>query len=229
MGGHGEKRDTATLPLSVEIARKLTRSGCLVASGGGPGAMEATHLGALLADAPDSEVARAVDRLKSYPKLPQNTMDVVADDGTVNETILGELHAWAKPAYEIGVENAERGGTSLAIPTWYYGHEPISPLASHVAKYFQNSIREDVLLAMAANGIIYTQGAAGTLQEVFQDAAQNFYRKPNEPFAPMVFFGKDFWTTKLPAVPLLKALFTSVGKMTEAEFRKYVVITDSVD
>ena len=41
--------------------------------------------------------------------------------------------------------------------------------------------------------------------------------------------GSDFWTTKLPAVPLLKALFTSVGKMTEAEFGKYVVITDSVD
>ena len=30
----------------------------------------------------------------------------------------------------------------LGIPTWLYGHEPTTPFARVIAKYFQNSIRE---------------------------------------------------------------------------------------
>jgi len=228
MGGHGERRDTPNYASVVEIARRLTKAGYLVASGGGPGAMEATHLGALLANATDQEVVDALTLLKAFPDLPKS-MNVVDKDGVVDMQIVRALHAWANPAFELGKRYMAGGGESLAVPTWYYGHEPISPLASHVAKYFQNSIREDVLLSMAANGIIYTAGAAGTLQEVFQDAAQNYYPKPGEAFAPMIFFGEKFWTQKLPVMPVLEALFVGNNKLTPQQFKDLVVVVDTVD
>ncbi|MFG1284871.1 hypothetical protein [Xanthobacter autotrophicus] len=228
MGGHGERRDTSNYANVVEIARRLTKAGYLVSSGGGPGAMEATHLGALLANAADREVGDALTLLKASPHLPESK-NVVDKEGMVDMQIVRALHAWAKPAFELGKRYIDSGAESLAVPTWYYGHEPISPLASHVAKYFQNSIREDVLLSMAANGIIYTAGAAGTLQEVFQDAAQNYYPKPGEAFAPMVFFGEKFWTQKLPVMPVLEALFVGNNKLTAQEFKDLVVVVDTVD
>ena len=64
---------------------------------------------------------------------------------------------------------------SVGIPTWLYGHEPATPLATRITKYFDNSIREDGILTLAKGGIIYTPGSAGTLQEIFQDAVQNHY------------------------------------------------------
>jgi predicted Rossmann-fold nucleotide-binding protein len=65
------------------------------------------------------------------------------------------------------------GGTSLAIPSWVTAGEPISQFASHIAKYFSNSIREAGMLAVATAGIVFAPGGAGTMQEIFQDAAQN--------------------------------------------------------
>jgi hypothetical protein len=229
MGGHGEDRGTPTYRNVVRIAKALTEEGFLMASGGGPGAMEATHLGALMAGKSDAEVEAAIVLLESQANLPA-TGSVVADDenATVDQRLVNLLHAWAKPAVELIGRYAD-GGQSLAVPTWYYGHEPFSPLASHVAKYFQNSIREDVLLALATNGIVYADGRAGTLQEVFQDAAQNYYRDKNEPFAPMVFFGKTFWEEKLPVETLLRALFITYKGMTEADFKAHVLFTDSID
>ena len=92
---------------------------------------------------------------------------------------------------------------SLGIPTWLYGHEPSTPFATHIAKFFENSIREDSILTLAFGGIIYTPGSAGTLQEIFQDAVQNHYLSFG--FAsPMVFLGKDFWTKEVPIYPLLE-------------------------
>jgi hypothetical protein len=103
--------------------------------------------------------------------------------------VLRKLHAWLTPAYTIS-QAIKRSGESLAVPTWYYGHEPTSPFASHIAKYFQNSLREDGLITLAAHGIIFAQGKAGTLQEIFQDGVRNYYRSEEDPFSPMVFFGK---------------------------------------
>lgn len=228
MGDHKESRDTPTYGQIVEIARRLTQRGCLVASGGGPGAMEATHLGALLANASDDEVGEAKELLQTVPKLPASTT-VVSDDGIVDMKIVGKLHNWAKPAFELAQRYMSNGGQSLAVPTWYYGSEPVSPLATRVAKYFQNSIREDVLLTLAANGIVYTAGAAGTLQEVFQGAAQNYYRKKHEAFAPMIFFGAEFWTNTMPVLPVLEALFVGNKNLSPQDFKRLVAVVDTVD
>jgi predicted Rossmann-fold nucleotide-binding protein len=228
MGGHNEERKTDNFADVVDIARRLTRNGCLVASGGGPGAMEATHLGALLAGESEEVTAAAIKKLAKVSKLPDSSHLFDKATGIIDTATVEALHTWAAPAYEIAQDYPE-GGESLAVPTWYYGNEPLSPLATKVAKYFQNSIREDVLLGLAANGIIYTPGAAGTLQEVFQDAAQNYYPAQGGAFAPMIFYGKDFWENTLPVLPVLRALFVVRKGMPEADFERLVTIADSVN
>jgi hypothetical protein len=87
-------------------------------------------------------------------------------------------------------------GLSLAIPTWAYSDEPTGQFSSGIGKYFSNSIREDGLLAIAQWGVVFARGSAGTLQEIFQDAAHNSYWSTGFR-APMVFLDdEDFFTAK---------------------------------
>lgn len=220
MGDHKMARDCATYRDIAVLSRRLTRNGILVCTGGGPGAMEAGHLGASLAPAEDSDLDGALARLASLPAVPA-LLDIVHPDGTVNAELAAEGHAWFKPAFEIAASLRDPG-RSLAFPTWHYGHEPSTPFATHIAKYFQNSIREDGLLALARHGIIYFEGKAGTLQEIFQDGAQNYYRSFGL-FSPMVLVGSEYWTEKIPVVPLLKKLFAP------EDFSRYVLVTDDLD
>lgn len=186
MGGHGLRRDEAGFAAVARLGRALARAGFLVASGGGPGAMEATNLGAWLAPAADAALDGAVDMLAAAP-----TYRPVA--------------RWLATAWDVVDEFGAEPGPSLGIPTWHYGHEPPNVFATAVAKYFDNSIREDGLLAIAGAGVIFTPGSAGTIQEVFQDAAQNHYETFGGP-SPMVFFGVDHWTRRQPVYPLLVEL-----------------------
>ncbi|MFB6279529.1 MAG: hypothetical protein ABEK75_08480, partial [Salinibacter sp.] len=94
---------------------------------------------------------------------------------------------------------------SLAVPTWFYGHEPSNLFSTHVAKYFANSIREDGLLAIATYGVVYAPGSAGTIQEVFMDAAQNHYETFG-PASPMMFLDRTYWTETKSVYPLLETL-----------------------
>jgi hypothetical protein len=99
---------------------------------------------------------------------------------------------------------------SVGIPTWLYGHEPATPFATEHAKYFENSIREEGLLTLAIYGAIYAPGRSGTLQEIFEDANQNFYGPPDEGMSPMVFLDLGgYWTERLPVIPVLRSLFGS--------------------
>jgi hypothetical protein len=163
--------------------------------------------------------------LSTEPKLP-DTREIVQSDGFVNLDLVAALHQWATPAMKMMKKYKQTGGDSLAIPTWHYGHEPSSPLATHVAKYFLNSIREDVLLALASGGVVFSPGRAGTLQEVFQAAAQNYYGRA---FAPMVFWDERFWTQELPVRPLLEGLFVRLHGMPKDEFDAKILITSDVD
>lgn len=227
MGGHDEPRGSSTYRQVLEISRKLSAKGYLMASGGGPGAMEATHLGTLLSSASRAGAERVVTRLaRRAAKLPDSHA-VVNSRGVVNRRLVAQLHAWMVPAYELLGDLAGHGRPSLGVPTWHYGHEPLTPLATHIAKYFQNSVREDVLLALATNGIVFTRGKAGTLQEVFQSANKNYYLSGSEPFAPMVFFDRTYWTEELPVYWLLRNLFVNNGR--GANFRNHVLFTDEVD
>ena len=59
-----------------------------------------------------------------------------------------------------------------------------------------------VTATVAVGGIIFTPGSAGTIQEVFQEAAQDHY-KTCEVASPMAFMGVDFFTKDLPVYPFL--------------------------
>ena len=82
-----------------------------------------------------------------------------------------------------------------------------SDIATHLAKYIENALREDGILTIAMGGIIYSPGSAGTMQEIFQDAVQNHYLSFGYA-SPMVFLGAEYWTDEMPVYPLLKHLAT---------------------
>ena len=212
-------RDSAVYRDIAILSRRLTRNGILVCSGGGSGAMEACHLGASLATGAAAALDDALALLKTQPVTPV-LRSIVNSRGRVDPVLVAQAHAWFEPAYRIS-SSLGSPGQSLAFPTWRYGHEPTSPFATHIAKYFQNSIREDGLLAVAKQGIVYFEGKTGTIQEIFQDGNQNYY-KMFDCFSPMVLFGTEYWTTKYPVVGVLKELFTP------AEFARYVLLTDDV-
>lgn len=209
MGGHQLPRsDDPSDPYArvAWLARRLTRDGVTCVSGGGPGAMEATHLGARLAPFPDADLDTHLAHLSTRPVFPHGVGDIVAEDGTVDADAVDRLHDWQVPAFEVTTATATDAGVSLGVPTWHYGHEPPTPLATHIAKHFHNAVREDGLLSVADGGVVFFPGAAGTLQEVFQDACQNYYGLHGT-VSPMVFVGVRQWTEVLPVWPVLQALF----------------------
>ncbi len=185
MGGHGLSRADQGFTEVAVLSKKLTEKGYLMLSGGGPGAMEATHVGAWFAGKPASELLDAISILAEAPKY--------------NDKL------WLDKSFEVFAKYPTTDFESVGIPTWLYGHEPPTPFATHIAKYFANSVREDGLLAVAKGGIVFTPGSAGTIQEIFQDATQNHYLS-FEVSSPMIFLNKDYWTKERPIYPLMDKL-----------------------
>ncbi len=224
MGGHRMVRGSEEYRTVARLARALADAGYTVLSGGGPGAMEATHLGARLVGSTDAALEQAVDHLGSVADFP-DVSGIVADDGSVDEAVADRLHRWQVPAFEIAAATAAGAGPSIAVPTWHYGHEPPTPFAVEIAKYFQNSVREDGLLAMAHHGVVFAPGGPGTIQEVFQDAAQNAYRSygpaGTKVTSPMVFLDlHGAWTVERP---VLAALAYVLG---DERYRRFVHVCE---
>ncbi|WP_225412940.1 LOG family protein [Stigmatella hybrida] len=207
MGGHSMRRGEADYRTVAVLARELTRRGFFMVSGGGPGAMEATHVGAWFARRTEAELAQGLAVLAQAPSYTDRE--------------------WLARAFEVRAAFPLRDEdllacASLGIPTWHYGHEPPNPFATHIAKYFANSVREDGLLTIATGGIVYSPGSAGTIQEVFQDACQNHYNSVGV-ISPMIFLGREFWTRTRPVYPLLAQLAQGY------EYARYLRITDDVE
>ena len=188
MGGHSLSRLDQAYIQVVKLSKRLAEAGCLMISGGGPGAMEATHLGAWMAGRSDDDVQEALSMLSVAPLYTDRL--------------------WLSTAWQVVNRFPNLGYESLGVPTWLYGHEPATPFATHIAKYFDNSIREDGILTISTGGIIYTPGSAGTLQEIFQEAVQNHYLTYGFS-SPMIFMGKKFWTEEVPVWPLFMHLVDS--------------------
>lgn len=189
MGGHGLTRTDDHYIKVAQLGRALTAAGFYVATGGGPGAMEAANFGAWMAAHP--------------PEALDQALEVLAGAATFEP--VGEWLDAAFAVRERWPQPDPATGASLGVPTWHYGHEPPNVFATEIAKYFANSIREDGLLAIALAGVVFAPGSAGTIQEVFQDAAQNHYESFGYA-SPMVFFDVDYWTNTKPVYPLLKQL-----------------------
>ncbi|MCL4286338.1 MAG: LOG family protein [Thermoleophilia bacterium] len=204
MGGHRVRRDDPGYRLATELGYELAASGLTIATGGGPGIMEAGNLGAYLTRAGDrGAIDAALATLARAPSVEHPDYGIRAD----------EVHAR---------HAGGAGGVSLAIPTWLYGHEPVGRFATHIAKYFANSIREDGLLRVAAAGIVFAPGGAGTVQEIFQDVAVNAYAPAGER-APIVFLGAEWFRSSG-----IVAVVERFAGAADPPFADLVLVTDSV-
>lgn len=201
MGGHGTPRTDPYYKKVAHIARDLTRKGFFIASGGGPGTMEAANLGAWMANASDETLDEALGYLAQSP--------VFTDPG------------YMEHAQEV-IDLHPIGSSSLAVPTWFYGHEPTNLFSRHIAKYFSNSIREDGLLAIATYGVIFAPGSAGTTQEIFMDATQNHY-VTFDVISPMVFLGEKRYKEDT-------MIFDCITQLAEGkEYADQLLCTDDAD
>ncbi len=185
MGGHELRRGTTAYSEAARLGHLLGAS-AVVATGGGPGAMEAANLGGYLAGEPTTVLDEALDLLSTAPEFRP------------------DVGAWVAAALEVRRRFPD-GSPTLGIPTWHYGHEPPNPFATAIAKYFRNAPREAILLEVCTGGTVFLPGAGGTVQEIFQDACENYYADESS-VAPMVLVGHRYWTEEMPAWPLLLRL-----------------------
>jgi predicted Rossmann-fold nucleotide-binding protein len=187
MGGHALARGTAGYAAAAGLGRSLAAAGLVVATGGGPGAMEAANLGALARDG--SSLAVALEELAAVPSFRPS------------------VAAWATTALAVRAKLPRAdASSSLGIPTWFYGHEPPNVFCDGIGKYFSNAIREDGLLARATAGLVVLEGAAGTVQEIFQAVTPLFYAAPETQLAPLVLVGPEYWSETVPVWAAVRAL-----------------------
>lgn len=202
MGGHAADRGTTAYADAARLGH-LLGAHHVVATGGGPGAMEAANLGGRMAGLPEEALLDALGRVGVVPSFRPS------------------IDAWVGAARDaLTLSPAPR--PSLGVPTWHYGHEPPNLFATAIAKYFRNALREAILLQVCDAGIVFLPGAGGTVQEIFQDACENYYAT-EDAVAPMVLVGRTYWTQTLPAWPLLQAL--ARGRAMEGHLH----LVDTVD
>ena len=103
--------------------------------------MEAGNFGAYMSERSEGDFDWALEMLRRAP--------VFTDPGYIEQA--------AKV-----VERFPSGCDSLAVPTWFYGHEPSNWFPNHIAKFFSNSLREDGLLEVSLHRVLFAPGSART-------------------------------------------------------------------
>ena len=193
MGGHALDRGAAGVR-----RRRPARAACsvaahVVATGGGPGAMEAANLGGCLAGA-----ARGGPRRGAGPAGRRRRRSARRSDAWVGRRRSAVVDASADAASRWA---SRPGSTATSRPTSF---------ATAIAKYFRNATREAILLAdlrrrdrvPARRRRDRAGDLPGRLRELLRRRVL---------VAPMVLVGREYWTETLPAWPLLRALARGTG------------------
>jgi predicted Rossmann-fold nucleotide-binding protein len=211
MGSHSTKRNDDVYKLVAQLTWRLGQEGYSIVSGGGPGIMEAANLGAYLCASGSASLDTAFAILARSPDYHADPTGYVA------------------AAAEVRRQFPSDSGESLAIPTWAYSDEPTGQFSSCIGKYFANSIREDGLLAIACDGVVFARGSEGTLQEVFQDACHNAYWTFRTR-APMVFLqGSDNFFTRVPSIlDVVKAQASRASPAYDSDIAAFSTVQEIV-
>jgi predicted Rossmann-fold nucleotide-binding protein len=215
MGGHALQRDSPSYAAAAGLGHALAEEGYLVATGGGPGAMEAANLGALCRSV--EAVQEAVARVAPVPSFRPDITAWAAGALAARQAVAGD-----EP--EATTDTLGPTARSLGIPTWFYGHEPPNVFCDVIAKYFSNAIREEGLLARSDAGIVVLAGAAGTVQEIFQAVTPLFYAADDAPLPPLVLVGREHWTERVPVWSAITAM--AAGRPMEQAIHLVDMIDD---
>jgi len=181
-GGFFQPRTDPWFRKTAKMARLLGIENKFVVTGGGPGIMEAANLGAYLSEYDESALDTALGILAKAPEWTDQN--------------------WLDRSLEV-LEMFPNGRRNLGIPTWFYGFEPTNLFATDIAKYFDNNIREGVLMSIAKGGAVFAPGSAGARQEIFMVATQNHFGSTGYIY-PMVLFGKKHYQVDTHVFQLLQ-------------------------
>ena len=186
MGGHALRRGEEGYATAARLAQHLANRH-VVATGGGPGAMEAANLGAFLAGAPKTVLDDALAALATVPSFRPS------------------IRSWAQVALDVRKQVDGKPGRVAG--------DPDLALRARTAQRLRRGDREVLPQRHprggAAGGLRRRDRLPArcrrTVQEVFQDACENYYADASA-VAPMVLVGRSYWTEELPVWPLLQAL-----------------------
>ena len=145
MGGHQVKRTDPMYEQLVRLGNLIANLGFICVTGGGPGAMEATNLGAYLSSM--EAARRKVSLTAEIDEQPSESSDDVfeyrGDEHGIDEALalirkpvdgfIGEEMHNVEAARRVTARFGEPVGCSpsIGIPTWFYGHEPSNIFASY--------------------------------------------------------------------------------------------------
>jgi predicted Rossmann-fold nucleotide-binding protein len=212
---------------TARLAWKLVHDGKYkVASGGGPGQMEAANLGAYLSDQPIDAIDDALEIMRGRTKLEATTHQPPPRGSEKCEFEPAEYTAAAQAV----IDKFPNGHENLGIPTWFYGSEPTNRFATLVAKFFSNGIREDILVSVAVGGIVIAPGSAGTRQEIFMDATKIYYGTFCY-LSPAVFYGTKTYgpIPSSSGEPGSPGIYELVHRLWRSDALDLLLMTDDAD
>jgi predicted Rossmann-fold nucleotide-binding protein len=188
MGGHALERGTDGYTQAALLGRSVARAGFTVATGGGPGAMEAANLGAYLSPYPDEALTQSLSALAAVPSF-QSGHQLVGAHG------LRGAHA---------VPQGPRGRVAVRADLVLRARAAERLRLGDRQVLLQRAARGRAARARANAALVFLPGAAGTVQEIFQAATPAYYGTDHA--RRMILVGVSYWTRTFPAWPLLRNL-----------------------